>query len=184
MRFGLQARFIAIVLLAGAIAIIAALALHHQMLARDQVVSEAMQELLDRSSAPQASDEQQQGAITARIEAADHRYGVELALTLVVLGVLFAGVALLVSQLLLQPILRLAEVARKIEAGDEIAPLSDSQRDDEIGDLACAFGTLGDALAAAIAATHCRATSSARCKRDDGAASSRFRPALQAHQGG
>jgi EAL domain-containing protein (putative c-di-GMP-specific phosphodiesterase class I)/HAMP domain-containing protein len=148
MRFGLQARFIAIVLLAGAIALIAALAVHHQMLARDQVVSQAMQELLDRSNAPQASDEQQQGAITARIEAADHRYAVEMALTLVVLGVMFMGFAMLVSQLLLQPILRLADVARKIEAGDEISPLPDSQRDDEIGDLACAFGTLGDALAA------------------------------------
>ncbi|HEV2608240.1 MAG TPA: EAL domain-containing protein [Xanthomonadaceae bacterium] len=148
MRFGLQARFIAILLLTGLIAIIAAVALHHQLHVRNRVVSEAVQSLLDRGGAQQANDEQQQGAITVRIEAAEHHYVVEVTIILVVLGGMLVGIALLVSHGLVQPILRLAEVARKIEAGDEIAPLQDSQRDDEIGDLACAFGTLNDALVA------------------------------------
>jgi EAL domain-containing protein (putative c-di-GMP-specific phosphodiesterase class I)/HAMP domain-containing protein len=148
MRFGLHARFIAILLLAGLIAIIAALAVHHQLHVRNQVVAEAVQSLLDRGGAQQANDEQQQGAITARIEAAEHHYVVGVTITFVVLGGMLVGIALLVSHGLVQPILRLAEVARKIEAGDEIAPLQDSQRDDEIGDLACAFGTLNDALVA------------------------------------
>jgi EAL domain-containing protein (putative c-di-GMP-specific phosphodiesterase class I)/HAMP domain-containing protein len=148
MRFGLQARFIAILLLTGLIAIIAAVALHHQLHVRNQVVSEAVQGLLDRGGAQQANDEQQQGAITARIEAAEHRFVVKVTIILVLLGGMLVGIALLVSHGLVQPILRLAEVARKIEAGDEIAPMQDSQRDDEIGDLACAFGTLNEALAA------------------------------------
>jgi EAL domain-containing protein (putative c-di-GMP-specific phosphodiesterase class I)/HAMP domain-containing protein len=147
MRFGLQARFIAILLLTGLIAIIAAVALHHQLHVRNQAVSEAVQGLLDRDGAQQ-SDEQQQGAITARIEAAEHHYVVEVTIILVLIGGMLVGIALLASHGLVQPILRLAEVARRIEAGDEIAPLQDSQRDDEIGDLACAFGTLNEALVA------------------------------------
>jgi len=148
MRFGLQARFIAILLLTGLIAIIAAVALHHQLHVRNQVVSEAVQGVLDGGGAQQANDEQQQGAITARIEAAEHHYVVEVTIIMVLLGGMLVGVALLVSHGLVQPILRLAEVARRIEAGDEIEPLQDSQRDDEIGDLACAFGTLNEALVA------------------------------------
>ena len=148
MRFGLQARFIAILVLASLIAIAAAFVLRQQMQAREQAVAVAVQELVDRTNAPLPGTEPQPGAITARIQAADHRYAIELTLTLLVLGLLLAGVAVLVSQALLQPIARLADVARKIEAGEDIAQLPDSQREDEIGDLACAFGTLGDALAA------------------------------------
>ncbi len=153
MRFGLQARFIAILLLAGLIAIVAALALRHQMQVRNQAVAEAVQSLLDQSSpdhgaAQHANDEQQQGAVSARIEAADHHYAIKVAFIIMALGALFAGIALLVSHALVQPILRLADIARRIEAGDEIAPLQDSQRDDEIGDLASAFATLNDALSA------------------------------------
>jgi len=129
-------------------AIIAAVALHHQLHVRNEVVSETVQGLLDRGGAQQVNDEQQQGAITARIEAAEHRFVLKLTIILVVLGGMLVGIAMLVSHGLVQPILRLAEVARQIEAGDEIAPLQDSQRDDEIGDLACAFGTLNDALVA------------------------------------
>ncbi len=148
MRFGLQARFMALLVLAALIAIAAAFVFRYQMHVRDQVVAEAVQGLLDRSHAAQAVNDQEQTSIAARIEAADHRYAIELTLTLLVLGLLLAGVAALVSQALLQPIARLADVARRIEAGEDIAALPDSQREDEIGDLACAFGTLGDALAA------------------------------------
>ena len=86
MRFGLQARFIAILLLAGLISIIAAVALYHQLHVRNQVVSEAMQSLLDRGGAQQANDEQQQGAIAVRIESAEHRFVIKVTIILVVLG--------------------------------------------------------------------------------------------------
>jgi len=134
--------------LAGLIAILAAFVIHGQQQAHERAISESVQMLLDRNKVQQAHDELRQGAITARIEEANHRFDVELILMLVVLGLLLAAAALLVSHALVQPIRRLAEVARRIEAGDDIAPLADSQRDDEIGDLACAFGTLGETLIA------------------------------------
>ncbi|HTA64023.1 MAG TPA: EAL domain-containing protein [Xanthomonadaceae bacterium] len=148
MRFGLQARFIAILLLAGAIALGAVFVLHRQLEARDRAVAEAVQNLIDLGGVRQANQEQMQGEITARIEAADHSYRVDLSLTVFVFGLLLAGVAWLAWQMLVRPILGLAEIAQRIEAGDEVAPLVDSQRDDEIGDLACAFNTLNDALIA------------------------------------
>jgi len=153
MRIGLQARFITILLLAGLIAIVAALALNHQSQVRDKAVAEAVQNLIDQGpidhgAAQNANDEQQQGAVSARIEAAEHRYAIALTLTFVVLAALLAVIALLVLRELVRPILGLADVARRIEAGEEVAPLPDARRDDEIGDLARAFVTLNDALVA------------------------------------
>jgi EAL domain-containing protein (putative c-di-GMP-specific phosphodiesterase class I)/HAMP domain-containing protein len=159
MRFGLKARFIAILLLAGILALGAVLALERQLQVHDQVVTEAVQDLFDQGSAQQASAqqastqqgpaEQQQGVVTTRIEAADHDYHVKLVLTLAVFALLFSGVAWLGWQALVRPVVRLAEIARRVEAGDDIAMLMDSQRDDEVGDIASAFNTLNDALAAA-----------------------------------
>lgn len=148
MRFGLQARFIAILLLATAIALVGVFVLHQELQTRDNDVTHAVQNLIDIGGVRQANQEQMQGEITARIEAANHRYRFDLSLTVFVFGLLFTGVAWLGWQGLVRPILGLAEMARKIEAGDEVSPLADSQRDDEIGDLACAFNTLNDALMA------------------------------------
>ncbi|HEY2344319.1 MAG TPA: EAL domain-containing protein [Xanthomonadaceae bacterium] len=148
MRFGLQARFIAILLLATAIALAGVFQLHRQLKDRDAEVAQAVQNLIDIGGVRQANQEQMLGEITARIDAANHSYRLDLSLTVFVLGLLFAGVAWLGWQGLVRPILGLAEMARRIEAGDEVSPLPDSQRDDEIGDLACAFNTLNDALLA------------------------------------
>ena len=148
MRFGLQARFIAILLLAGVLALSTALRLERQSQAHDLAVSAAVQSLFDHGNTAPADNEQQQGSVTALVEAADHRYRVDMALTFGLLGLLYAGVGWLAWRWVIRPVLGLAEIARRIEAGDEIAPLVDSQRDDEVGDLASAFNTLNDALIA------------------------------------
>ena len=148
MRLGLQARFIAVLLLAGVLALCATLGLDRQSQAHDLAVSAAVQTLFDHGGTAVADNEQQQGAVTALVESADHRYRVDMALTFGLLGLLYAGIGWLAWGWVIRPVLGLAEIARRIEAGDEIAPLLDSQRDDEVGDLASAFNTLNDALIA------------------------------------
>ena len=148
MRFGLQARFIAIVLLVGIIALAALFAIRSQQRAHEQAITESVQALLDRSVAQPQGNEQQQGEIVARIEAANHRYRIESMLTLLLLGLILAGVALLVSRGLIDPIRHLAEAVRRIEDGDEIEAVADTERNDEIGELTRAFGTISDALVA------------------------------------
>ncbi len=147
MRFGLQARFIAILLLVGSIALVAMFAIRGQQQAHDAVVAEAVQSLFDHAGA-QPNSEQQQGEIVARIEAANHHYRLTLTLTLMLLAVTLAGTALLASHGLVQPIRRLAEAVRRIEDGDEVETLPDEERNDEIGELTRAFGTISDALVA------------------------------------
>jgi EAL domain-containing protein (putative c-di-GMP-specific phosphodiesterase class I)/HAMP domain-containing protein len=149
MRFGLKARFVAILLLAGLIALAALIGLDRHSRAHDQAISGAAQDLMNVAAARQGLDEQHQGVMTARIEAADHDFRVDLLLTFFLLAALFAFVSWLAWLWIVKPVLGLAEIARRIEAGDEITPLVDSQRDDEVGDLACAFNTLNDALIAA-----------------------------------
>jgi len=147
MRFGLQARFVAILLLAGLIALAALVGLDRQSRARDQAVSDTVQVVLNSSDAAHAvTDEQRQGRVTAAIEAADHTFRTNMLLTFLVLALMFAGNAVLAWMWIVKPVLRLAEIARRIEAGDDIARLMDVQRDDEIGDLASAFDTLNHAL--------------------------------------
>ncbi len=148
MRFGLQARFIAILLLIGIIAFAALFAIRSQQSTHDRVVSESVQALLDRSDAQQQITEQQQGELAARIEAANDRYRVASMLTLAAFGLALGGIALLVWRGLVQPIRRLADALQCIEDGDEIASLPDSERNDEIGELTRAFGTISDALVA------------------------------------
>ena len=148
MRFGLQARFIAIVLLVGIIALAALFAVRSQQRAHEQAITESVQALLDRSVAQPQGNEQQQGEIVARIEAANHRYRIQSMLTLLLLGLILAGVALLVSRGLIDPIRHLAEAVRRIEDGDEVEAVADTERNDEIGELTRAFGTISDALVA------------------------------------
>ena len=148
MRFGLQARFIAIVLLVGIIALAALFAFRSQQRAHEQAITESVQALLDRSVAQPQGSEQQQGEIVARIEAANHRYRIQSMLTLLLFGLILAGVALLVSRGLIDPIRHLAEAVRRIEDGDEVEAVADTERNDEIGELTRAFGTISDALVA------------------------------------
>ena len=150
MRFGLQARFVAILVLAGLIALGALFALDRQSQVHDRAVADAVTDLTAHGAGTQQGvDEQHLGAATASIEAADHVFRTRLMLTFLLLGLLFAAVAWLAWLSIIKPVLGLAEIARRVEAGDDIARLIDSQRDDEIGDLAGAFNTLNEALVAA-----------------------------------
>lgn len=62
-----------------------------------------------------------------------------------------ASVALLgaavLQRMLVRPIRMLGQAARQIEAGDFTAPVPDSQRSDELGDLIRAFGRMRDSVA-------------------------------------
>jgi EAL domain-containing protein (putative c-di-GMP-specific phosphodiesterase class I)/HAMP domain-containing protein len=71
-----------------------------------------------------------------------------LMMTLAAVGLILAGIALVVWQGLVQPIRRLAAMVRRIEAGDANVPRPDSKRDDEIGQLTRAYVALNDAFVA------------------------------------
>ncbi len=142
MRFGLQARFIAILLLTGLIAVAALFAVRSQLRAHDRAIAESVRAYIHDD------DAQRQSEALAKIRAVNHRYHIELMLTLALLGLILASIALLISRGLVQPIDRLAGAVRRIEDGDDIAPLRDTERNDEIGDLTRAFGTIHHALVA------------------------------------
>ena len=141
MRFGLQARFIAILSLATMLCLVVAWVLHGQV----GVHERAIDAVLHPSTA--AASASAPAAVDAAIAQANHHYRLALSATIFVCVLLLAAVAWLVWQTLVRPVLKLAATARRIEAGEVVGPLADAQRDDEIGDVACAFDTLVTALA-------------------------------------
>jgi EAL domain-containing protein (putative c-di-GMP-specific phosphodiesterase class I)/HAMP domain-containing protein len=143
MRFGLRARFTAVLLLVVVVAIAALIAIRSEQQAHGRVVSESVQTL----SQQQQHGDAQQLAI-ANIGQADHRYRTALLLTFAAIGLVTAGIALLAWLGLVQPIRRLAHAVRRLEAGDTSAPRLDSRRNDEIGELARAYSAINDAFVA------------------------------------
>lgn len=143
MRFGLQARFIAIVLLAVAIAVVVVWVLHGQIGVHEQAVAAAMHPTNAINAGSPASAAP---GVDAALAQANHHYRLMLSATIFVSVLSFAGITWLIWQSLLRPMLRLAATARRIEAGEVVGPLPEAQRDDEIGDIACAFDTLASAL--------------------------------------
>ncbi len=147
MRIGLRARFLIIVVLSAVIALIAVVALHGQVRAHEDAVAAAVRAMpgaVDSGS----SDAPATTATLASLAKADQEFRRHLALTIFVLGLLAALAAGWVWYGLVQPVLRVAATARRIEAGEPVGPIAEAQREDEIGDVASAFDTLDDAVAA------------------------------------
>lgn len=140
MRFGLQAKFFAAVLLAMVIAIAALIAIRSEQQVHDRAVSEAVQK-----ATQQHGDARQ---ALADIGQADDRYRTASMQIVVATGLAMAVIAWLVWLLLVQPVHRLANAVRRIESGDTAAPRLDSRRGDEIGDLARAYAAINDAFVA------------------------------------
>jgi EAL domain-containing protein (putative c-di-GMP-specific phosphodiesterase class I)/HAMP domain-containing protein len=142
MRFGLRTRFAAILMLVVVVAIAALVVVRSEQQAHDRTVSESVQAM---SQQPHGDAQQQ---ASDRIGQADQRYRTALLLAFAAFCSSMAGIALLVWLGLVQPIRRLAHAVRRIEVGDTAAPLADSRRNDEIGDLARAYGAINDAFVA------------------------------------
>ena len=140
MRFGLQAKFVAALLLAVVVAIAALVAIRSEQQAHDRAISETVQK-----ATQQHGDAQQ---ALADIGQSDDRYRTALQLTFAATGLAMAVIAWLVWLVLVQPIRRLAQAVRRIESGDSAAPRLDSRRSDEIGDLARAYAAINDAFVA------------------------------------
>lgn len=140
MRFGLQAKFFAAVLLAAMVAIAALIAIRGEQQTHEHAISEAVQK-----ATQQHGDARQ---ALADIGQADDRYRSALMMTFAATGLAMAVIALLLWLVLVQPIRRLAHAVRRIESGDAAAPRLDSRRGDEIGDLARSYAAINDAFVA------------------------------------
>src|SRR5690606_30445786 len=103
---------------------------------------------LGYSLASVAADEQRVVAgMEERLGVIGRRHGGWIAGLMAGLLLLAVGLGALVQRSLVKPVRRLADAARDIEAGDFAAPLPDSGRSDEMGDLIRAFGRMRESIA-------------------------------------
>ena len=85
--------------------------------------------------------------LAQRLEQVGSRHLGWLILMLALLVAIGVAVIVYVQRTLVAPIRDLAGAARRIEAGDYQAPLRESRREDEVGDLVRAFARMRDAIA-------------------------------------
>ncbi|MBS0212432.1 MAG: EAL domain-containing protein [Proteobacteria bacterium] len=164
MRFGMQARFILVLLLAGLFGVSTIMALHGQLHAYERAVAEVV-----KPSAPAGSTASAEASATGdvdsipaasplgvvsapagvgeRVDAASHAFRLRLSFVIFIAGLAFGGFAWLLWAWFVHPVQRLARAARRIEAGEDAGAADLGQRNDEFGDIACAYATLGRALA-------------------------------------
>lgn len=142
MRFGLQERFTAILVLVVAAAITGLIVIRSEHHAHDRAIAEST-EMLAQDHHGNA-----QRQAVASIAQADDRYRSTVLLVFAACGLVVACIALLTWLELVQPIRRLAQSVRRIEVGDVTAPRLDSRRSDEIGELIRAYGAINDAFVA------------------------------------
>lgn len=174
MRLGLHARFVSILLLAAAVGFVMLWLLHGQIGAHEQAIAAALHSTPSGDGGAAADADR----IAAAVAEADHHFRLMVSLLVFVFALLLGGVAWLCWQLLVRPVLRVAAMARRIEAGESLGPLAESQRDDEIGDIACAFDTLSTALAGLRERMHHDAARLAAAAQAPGPAATSVAPAI------
>ncbi|QDW65794.1 EAL domain-containing protein [Luteimonas granuli] len=102
---------------------------------------------LGYSLAAVAADEQRAAAgMDERLSATGRRHAGWIMAAMVGLLLLAIGLGVLVQRGLVRPVRRLADATRAIEAGDFAAPLPDTGRRDEVGDLTRAFGRMRESI--------------------------------------
>ncbi|MBS0192806.1 MAG: EAL domain-containing protein [Proteobacteria bacterium] len=168
MRLGMQARFILVLILAGLFGVAMIVALHGQVRDYEQaiaaiVVAPATQGADASSASAAASNAAPEPVVPTvaspagsalvpanvaeRIDAASHAFRMRLSIVIFVAGLACGGFAWLLWAWFVHPVQQLARTARRIEAGEDAATGELTQRNDEFGDMACAYATLGRALA-------------------------------------